>query len=50
MFVSQEAAAAKTLATHEADDNRGYWESEVKARSKLGLRVRLTYCLLSSWF
>ena len=35
----QEALAAKTVAAHEAEDSRGLWESEVKARSKLGLRV-----------
>ena len=39
LHVSQEALAAKTLANHEAEDSRGLWESEVKARSKLGLRV-----------
>ena len=38
-FITQEANAAKTLAVHEAEDSRDLWESEVKARSKLGLRV-----------
>ena len=39
LHVEQEALAAKTVAAHEAEDSRGLWESEVKAQSKLGLRV-----------
>lgn len=36
----QEAAVTRTLATQEAADSKNLWESEVKSRSKLGLRVR----------
>lgn len=39
MITLQEAAGLKTQATQEADDNRALWESEIKSRSKLGLRV-----------
>lgn len=30
---------ARDMATHEAEDSRNLWETEVKGRSKLGLRV-----------
>ncbi len=42
-FKYQEAVGAKTIAVHDAEDSRGLWESEVKARSKLGLRVSIQW-------
>ena len=35
-----EARAAQEKATREAEEARGLWESEVKSRSKLGMKVR----------
>ena len=37
---TQEATAARGLFAREVDDHKHLWESEVKSRSKLGLRVR----------